>query len=176
MDPSTRRVYWLVAWISIGIIVACVIYGFSQSLLGSKQSVGEVWVNVYWPFPPYFAQPVSYFAVASVALFYSGLRLTEGTVARWPVWFLMTLQVFGFIVAFSAAYEVMYNFMLWGSSYSVACADAIHAGLPCDPDTLNSLYPTSWNLVFATRAFAALFVISGYSVYYLRRFSDGRLI
>jgi hypothetical protein len=175
MDPSTRRMYSAVAWTSIFIIVVVTIFGLVQSLYGSKQPVGEVWVNVYWPFPPYFAQPISYFSVACVALFYSGLRLWEDRVSRLPLWVPMFLQVFGFIVAFSAAYEVMYNFMLWGASYSVACANAIASQLPCSPDTINTLYPTPWNLVFATRAFGALFVISGYSVYYLRKFS-GALI
>ena len=176
MDPSTRRMYSAVAWISLFIIVVVTIFGLVQSLYGSHQAVGEIWVDVYWPFPPYFAQPVTYFSVASVALFYSGLRLWEARVSKWPGWLLMALQVFGFVVAFSAAYEVMYNFMLWGASYSVACAAEIANHNPCSPDTLNTLYPTPWNLVFATRAFSALFVISGYSVYYLRKFSGTEVI
>ncbi|HZW84954.1 MAG TPA: hypothetical protein VFE91_03500 [Nitrososphaerales archaeon] len=176
MDRRTRTMYRAVAWLSFFAIVVLVLYGLNESINVSKQPVGQVWVDVYWPFPPYFAQPVTYFSVASVALFYSGLRLWEERVSKWPQWVLMFLQLFGFVVAFSSAYEVMYNFMLWGSSYSVACADAIANLQPCNPDVINSLYPTPWNLVFATRAFSALFVISGYSVYYLRKFSASLLI
>lgn len=176
MDTATRRMYSAVAWASLAVIVAVTAYGLAQSVYGSRQPVGQVWVDVYWPFPPYFAQPVTYFAVASVALFYSGLRLWEERISKWPPWVLMFLQMFGFIVAFSSAYEVMYNFMLWGASYSVACANAIASYTPCNPDTITSLYPDPWSLVFATRAFAALFVISGYSVYFLRKFSSARLI
>lgn len=176
-DPS-RRFYLVVAWISFLIIVAVTVYGVVQSLYFSKQPVGEVWVNVYFPFPPYFAQPITYFSVAVVALFYSGLRIWEGTISKWPGWFLTLLQLVGFIVAFSAAYEVMYNFMLWGATYSIACAQNLAATPPisCSPDVLFSTYPSPWNLVFATRAFSALFVISGYSVYYLRKFSRSGLV
>ena len=176
MDSSTRRMYRAVEWASIVVILAVVVYGVVESLYGSKQPVGQVVVDVYWPFPPYFAQPITYFSVACVALFYSGLRLWEERIRRWPGWTLSGLQLLGFVVAFSSAYEVMYNFMLWGSTYSVACASYIANQKICDPDTLFSTYPLPWNLVFATRAFSALFVISGYSVYFLRRGSASSLI
>jgi hypothetical protein len=168
--------YTFVAWVSLITIVAVTVFGAVQTLYLSKQPVGQVLVDVYWPFPPYFAQPITYFSVATVALFYSGLRLWEAKVSKWPTWLLMLLQVFGFVVAFSSAYEVMFNFMLWGASYSVQCANAIASHSPCNPDVLVSLYPTPWSLVFATRAFGALFVISGYSVYFLRKFSTANVI
>jgi hypothetical protein len=172
MDRATTRLYALIAWLSLFTIIIVTIYGVSEALYGTKQAVGQTWVDVYWPFPPFFAQPVTYFSVASVALFYSGLRLGEETISKWPPWLLSLLQMFGFIVAFSSAYEVMYNFMLWGATYSILCVGKTM----CNPDTFSSTYPAPWNLVFATRAFAALFVISGYSVYFLRKMSSSRLI
>jgi hypothetical protein len=172
MDRGTKLSFTVIAWISLFTILAVTIYGLAQSLYGTHQPVGEVLVDVYFPFPPYFAQPVTYFSVASVALFYSGLRLGEGRIAKWPPWLLSFLQIFGFVVAFSAAYEVLYNFMLWGATYSIVCVSKA----PCDPNTLISTYPAPWNLVFATRAFSALFVISGYSVYFLRRTSSTNLM
>jgi hypothetical protein len=172
MDKSTKLMFTVIAWLSLFTIVAVTIYGLAESLYGSKQPIGQVWVDVYWPFPPYFAQPVTYFSVACVALFYSGLRLWEEWISKWPIWLLSFLQMFGFVVAFSAAYEVLYNFMLWGALYTTACG-TLHN---CNPDLLSSQYPSQWSLVFATRAFSALFVISGYSVYFLRRLSSSRLI
>ncbi len=176
ITDTTRRMYAFVAYVSLITIIAVTAYGLVESLYVTKQPVGQVLVDVYFPFPPYFAQPVTYFSVASVALFYSGLRLWENRVSKWPSWLLMLLQVFGFVVAFSSAYEVMFNFMLWGASYTVNCANAIAGHTICNPDTLTSLYPTPWSLVFATRAFSALFVISGYSVYFLRKFSHTNII
>jgi hypothetical protein len=163
--------YAIVAWVSFLMILAVTIYGSVQSLYLTGAPVGKVLVDVYWPFPPYFAQPVTYFSVACAALFYSGLKLWERWISKWPPWLLMLLQVIGFIVAFSATYEVMYNFMVWGALYTTACATG-----DCNPDHLSSVYPSQWSLVFATRAFFTLFVISGYSVYYLRKFSATSLI
>jgi hypothetical protein len=176
MDRATHRIFVAVAWVSLFVIVIVGVYGFAQSLYGSKQPVGQVLVNVYWPFP-YFAQPVTYFSIACVALFYSGLRLNEERVSRWPTWILSFLQLFGFVIAFSAAYEVMYNFMLWGATYSILCVGQVNGPTGvCNPDIFSSHYPVPWNLVFATRAFSALFVISGYSVYFLRRASASNFI
>ena len=174
MDEKTRFVFRLVAWASFLTILVVVFYGFIESIrsYGTGLAVGVVLVDVYWPFPPYFAQPVTYFAVACVALFYSGLRLWEDRIAKWPAWSLSFLQTVGFIVAFSSAYEVLYNFMLWGAVYAVAA----QTGNYPNPDSLISTFPSPWSLVFATRAFSALFVISGYSVYFLRKLNGVSLI
>jgi len=176
LDPTATIVFRLIAWGSLLVITAVFVYGMVEALLNPGLAIGAVLVDVYWPFPPYFAQPVTYFSVACVALFYSGLRLSEGRIARWPRGILSILQLVGFIVAFSSAYEIMYNFMLWGASYSVACASAIASHSACNPDVIFSTYPVPWNLVFATRAYSALFVISGYSVYFLRRITGSGII
>jgi hypothetical protein len=68
-------------------------------------------------------------------------------------------------LAFASAYEVMYNFMLWGSYFSIQ----LIYNNAADPNILASPGPTPWNLVFATKMFSSLFVISAYSVYFLRK-------
>lgn len=166
LDPGTKEIFTIVAWVSFAVIIAVSAYGIMEALTTSGEAVGAWWVDVYWPFPPYFAQPVTYFAVACVALFYSGLRLWEERISKWPVGLISFIQLVGFIVAFSAAYEVIYNFVFWGASYSAAALTSHAATVP---DTLASDYPVPWNFVFATRVFAAIFVVSGYSVYFLRR-------
>jgi len=171
LEPGTKRFYQIVAWVSLSTVVAVAFYGLFQAFAGHVEIVGEQLVDVYWPYPPYFAQPITYFSVACVALFYTGLRLWDARLRSWPRSLISGLVLIGFVVAFSSAYEVLYNFMLWGATYSIACSHAV-----CDPDVVISTFPAPWNLVFATRAFTALFVVSGYSVYYLRRLSkDGVL-
>lgn len=166
MDDKTRKIYRLVSWVSGLTIVATIVYGIVASVAetGGGLAVGVVLVEIDWPFPPYFAKPVSYFSIAAVAFFYSTLKLWEQRIARWPSWLLQTLTLFGFVVAFASAYEVMYNFMLWGAIYSVEFLKNV-----TNPDFINTPFTVPWNLVFATKAFSALFVISGYSVYFLRR-------
>lgn len=172
LDPGTRRVFTIVAWASFITLIILFAFGFLEARGTSNLPVGAQWVDVYWPFPPYFAQPVTYFSVACVALFYSGLRLWEARVAKWPTGLISFLQLVGFVVAFSSAYEVLYNFNFWGATYTV---DAIKLGKSI-PDLLNSSYPIPWSFVFATRVFSALFVISGYSVYFLRRVNRSHII
>jgi hypothetical protein len=172
LDPGTRRVFTVVAWAAFVTLIILVLYGVMEAARTPNQPIGAVWVDVYWPFPPYFAQPVTYFSVACIALFYSGLRLWEVRIAKWPVGLISLLQLVGFIVAFSSAYEVLYNFNFWGATYTVA-ALTLHTSIP---DLLTSNYPVPWSFVFATRAFAALFVISGYSVYFLRRLNRSHII
>lgn len=172
LDPGTRRVFTFVAWASFIILMVLFAYGLLEASGTSNLPVGKQWVDVYWPFPPYFAQPVTYFSVACVALFYSGLRLWEVRIAKWPRGLISFMQLAGFIVAFSSAYEVLYNFNFWGASYVVQQL-TLHV---LNPDLLSSSYPVPWSFVFATRVFAALFVISGYSVYFLRRVNRSHII
>ena len=172
LDPGTRKVFTVVAWTSFLILIVIGIYGIVEAIRTPGEAVGAVWVDVYWPFPPYFAQPVTYFSVACIALFYSGLRLWEGRIVKWPIGVITFLQLVGFIVAFSSAYEVLYNFIFWGATYVVA---ALQQNISI-PDLLNSKFPVPWSFVFATRIFSAIFVISGYSVYFLRRINRSRII
>ena len=172
LDSGTKRVFTVVAWVSAVTLSILTIYGVAEALLRPDLAVGATWVDVYWPFPPYFAQPVTYFSVACIALFYSGLRLWEVRISRWPLGLITFLQLVGFIVAFSSAYEVLYNFNFWGATYTVA---ALQKNVSI-PDILNSSYPIPWSFVFATRAFSALFVISGYSVYFLRRLNRSHIV
>ena len=74
------------------------------------------------------------------------------------------------VIAFASAYEVMYNFMLWGSFFSIQ----LFYNNAANPNFLSSPGPTPWNLVFATKMFLALFAISAYSVYFLRRVHEVR--
>jgi len=172
MDPKTRIVFRFVAWISFLTIVVVILYGVVESLIttGTGLAIGIVLVNVEWPLP-YFAKPVSYFSVASVALFYSGLRLWEERIEKWPPNVLNFLQLVGFVVAFASAYEVLFNFMIWGAFFSVQILSGV-----TNPDFIATGVPIPWNLDFATKAYSALFVISGYSVYFLRRHNKKGLI
>lgn len=166
MDSKTRLMYRAVAWGSGLIGLAIMVYGLLTSLVttGGVVQIGETLVSVEVPFPPYFAKPVSYFAVAAVAFFYSSLRLWEERIASWPPVVLSFVQLFGFVVAFSSAYEVLYNFMLWGAIFSVEFLKNV-----TNPNFIATPIGIPWNLVFATHTFSALFVISGYSVYFIRR-------
>jgi hypothetical protein len=167
MDERTRHMFRIIAYSSLLVIVIVTVYGVVVAALTPGAAIGNSFTEVYWPLPPYFAQPITYFSIASIALFYSGLRLGENRISKWPPFILHFLQLVGFVVAFSAAYEIIYNFAFWAA---VAVYSGLHSGGPFpNPDYLSSSFPSAWSYVFATKAFSTLFVISGYSVYYLRR-------
>ncbi len=168
-ENNTRLMYRLVCWASGITILATFAYGLATSALfasGGVLDIGQTLVNVDFPLP-YFAKPVTYLSIACVTFFYTGLRLWQNQVAQWSHLKLAMLQLFAIVIAFASAYEIMYNFMLWGSYFSLQLFS--NAANAVNPNILASPGPTPWNLVFATKMFLALFAISAYSVYFLRR-------
>ncbi len=166
-EAKTRLMYRIVCWISGITIIATITYGLLTSALfstGGVLDVGANLVNIDFP-APFFAKPVTYLSIACVTFFYTGLRLWQNRVAQWPQITLASLQLFAIVVAFASAYEVLYNFMLWGAFFG---AQLLNQQIN-NPNIVVGPGPVPWNLVFATKMFAALFVISGYSVYFLRR-------
>ena len=171
-EANTRLMYRIVCWVSGITILATIVYGLLTSALFSTNGVLDVGANlVNVDFPaPFFAKPVTYLSIACVTFFYTGLRLWQNRVAQWPQLTLASLQLLAIVVAFASAYEVMYNFMLWGAYFGAQLLQlAIINPAIANPNTVVGPGPVPWNLVFATKMFAALFVISGYSVYFLRR-------
>ena len=161
--------YNVVAWVSGITILAVIAYGVVTTLLtsGGVVSVGVTLVNVEFPLP-LLAKPITYLSIASVTFFYSALRVWEHRIARWSRVRLSVLQLFAIVVAFASAYEVLYNFMIWGAIFSAQAVKGILNPnvLQCCPTDVSG---TPWNLVFATKMFSALAVIAGYSAYFLRR-------
>jgi len=60
--------------------------------------------------------------------------------------------------------------MLWGAFFG----EQLIRSLVTNPDIVTGPGPIPWNLVFATKMFSSLFVISGYTVYFLRRIHQVR--
>jgi hypothetical protein len=167
-EDRTRLMYRIVLWLSGLTIASTLAYGVTTSALyasGSIPVIGQNMVNVEFPLP-YFTQPITYLSVASVSFFYAGLRLWQNKVAQWSQVKLAALQLIAIVAAFASAYEVLYNFMLWGSYFSV---QVLYNNVAANPNFLSSPGPTPWNLVFATKMFSSIFVISSYSVYFLRK-------
>ena len=167
-DARTRLMYKIVCAGSGITILLTLAYGITTSALyasGSIPVIGQNMVNVAWPLP-YLAQPVDYLSVASVIFFYTAIRLWQNRVAQWSHLELASIQLVAIVVAFASAYEVMYNFMLWGAYFSV---QVLINNLQANPILTSTPGPTPWNLVFATKVFMSLFVISGYTAYFLRK-------
>lgn len=159
--------YEVVAWVSVITMIAVLAYGAVTAVLGGLDVVGSSLVNVEFPFT-FMAKPVTYLMVASVTFVYSSMQLFQNRIARWSLFRLSALQLVAIVVAVCSAYEVLYNFMLWGAFLSNQLLSSSLSASSLVND-ITSPGPVPWNLVFATKIFLALFAISGYVVYFLRR-------
>ncbi len=153
-EERTRTMYQAIAWVSGLIMVAVCVYALVTAIVSGASAVGTSLVDVDFPFP-FLAEPVTYLSIASVTFFYSGMQIWQNRVARWPLFRLSIIQLVAIVVAVSSAYEVLYNFTVWGAYLS--------------NQLLTSSVGVPWSLVFETKIFFATFVISGYAVYFLRR-------
>lgn len=166
-EKRTEQLYRLGTWVSGLIILAVFVYGLVRTGLGSTIPFGANLADHDFPFP-FFAKPVSYLALASVAFIYCGLRVYKHRLANWSQFRKSVLRLFLFVLAFGSAYEVLFNFMYWGSLYVI---EAIQKNV-INPDVIVSLYPWSWSLLFATKMYLALFAISAYTIYFMRRLEE----
>ena len=144
-DAKTRLMYRVVCGVSGLIMLATIAYGIATSAVyasGSIPVIGQNMVNVSFPLP-YFTQPVTYLSIASVTFFYTGLRLWQNKVAQWSHLTLASVQLVAIVVAFSSAYAVLYNFMLWGSYFTaqVVSNSAINLNFISSPGPL----PGTWS-------------------------------
>ncbi len=168
-EKKTILMYNIVSWISGLTILAVLAYGIVSTILssGGVIDIGATFVNVEFPFP-FLAKPVTYLSIASVTFFYSTLRVWEPRIAKWSRLKLSIIQLFAIVVAFASAYEVLFNFMLWGAIYSAqVLIGQLNPNVITSPSTGPSTIP--WNLVFATKMFSSLLVIGAYTAYFLRR-------
>jgi len=173
-EKNTILMYNIVAWVSGLILLAVLAYGIVSTILasGGVVDIGATFVNVDFPLP-FLAKPVTYLSIASVTFFYSTLWVWEPRIAKWSRLKLSAIQFFAIVVAFASAYEVIYNFMLWGAIYSaqVLIGD-LNPNVITSPSTSPSVIP--WNLVFATKMFSSLLFIGAYTAYFLRRVHSRR--
>lgn len=153
-EERTRTMYQAIALVSGLTVIAVCVYALITAVASGAGAVGTSLVDTHFPLPS-FAEPVTYLSVASVAFYYSGMQLWQNQVARWSLFRLSVIQLVAIVVAVCSAYEVLYGFTEWGAYLSNQLL-ASSSGVP-------------WTLVVATKVFFSAFVISGYTVYFLRR-------
>lgn len=168
-ERRIKQLYKIGAWVSGLIIIAVFVYGLVRTASGGTVPFGANLADRDFPFP-FFAKPVSYLALSSVAFIYCGLRLYQSRLAKWSPFKKAALRLFLFVLAFGSAYEVLFNFMYWGSLYVI---EAIENGV-VNPDLISSLFPWSWSLLSATKMYSALFMMSAYTIYFMRRMEEGK--
>lgn len=165
--------YKIICLVSFAIIVAVTVYGVTTALMYGIKVVGETFVNAEFPPPtisPIYAKPISWFMASLIIFWYSILEVNKEAISKFSKFTRHLFMIVAFLVGAMALYEVLFNFTLWGSLMS---ASEILGEL--NPDILISHFPNPeipWNLVFATKIFLSLTIVSFYTFYFLKRLED----
>lgn len=176
IDLSTERekirtVYRVIGLLSLTVISITTAYGVIATLLQGVNVVGETLVTLEVPpisvFPLFYSKPITWLTAALLGLFFSALELGRDDVLKWSKFRRDILKFVSFFVASMALYEVMFNFTLWGG---LIASDSILGEL--NVDLIKNTFPnpnTPWNIVFATKLFTVVMIISAYAFYYLNQ-------
>ncbi|MDG6906244.1 MAG: hypothetical protein JRN20_10720 [Nitrososphaerota archaeon] len=155
---AERKVILAILVVSGLLLVALAIF----YLLNPRDIVGDSLVNTSSGTPeeippaylfPYYVKPVTIMYIASIMFAFCFFSLAKKLFTRLPRslrTFLLLSSLLGVAVS---AYEILFNFTLWGSLL------VSHS----NPDAIVNLYPVSTykvNLVFATKSFVALLFVS----------------
>jgi len=170
-----RALYLTIALLSLSLVVALLAYAGLEFFLHKNEAVGDSLVHIQnkpfeFPEPEYFpiyAKPVTWLYAGMVLFWFSVLELNRSRLMRYSLFRLSIFRLIAFLVLCISAYEVLYNFTIWGAlmAYQATTGNII-------PDILVNKSPnpeTPWNLVFATKLFTALSAISAYTLWYLYR-------
>lgn len=173
MTDQSKLIFLLksVSIVSLFIIVATTSYGIITALTQDVDAVGETLVTFEVPpisvFPLFYSKPITWLSAALIALYYSVLELNKERVISWSPPRRDFLKFIAFFVGAMAFYEVLFNFTLWSG---LIARDSIIGEL--NVDLIRNPFPNSqtpWNIVFATKLFTVVMILSMYSIYYLQR-------
>ncbi|MEM3436972.1 MAG: hypothetical protein QXP55_00350 [Nitrososphaerales archaeon] len=169
-ENKIRTMYKIICLISFAIIITITVYGVITALMYGVKVVGETFVNTEFPPPtisPIYAKPISWFMASLIVFWFSFLELNKEIISKFSKFTRQLFMLITFSVGTMALYEVLFNFTIWGSLMS---ASKILGEL--NPDLLINPFPNPeipWNLVFATKIFLSVTIISFYTFYFLRK-------
>ena len=153
--------------LSGGIILLVLIFGLVTnvgSVLGTSLVEGEFPPIEYFPI---YLKPITWFYGAILVFSYSFVQLMKTKIFVLPLPLITVLKVITFATFGVAIYEIFFNFSLWTVLMS---QDVISGNL--NPDILFNPFPNPdsafvMNLVFATKIYTLLGIVSGYLFYFL---------
>jgi hypothetical protein len=169
----SRSILRVIATVSLGVIIAILVYAAVGSLTQGTGVIGASLVNVEIPPPgisPVYFKPITILYIAGGLLLYSGLEIGKARLKLLSGPKKTFIKAFSFIVAVVFVYEVCFNFVYWAGQIA---ADSIRGSL--NPDLIANPYPSlvyQFNVVFATKL-TTLFMIAGIYTFYFMNRLDG---
>jgi|Deesub1362B_J571_1020462.scaffolds.fasta_scaffold00003_461 hypothetical protein len=122
-----------------------------------------------------YLKPIT-LTVFIIALGYlSGLEVVDRSNRKFSRFSITIIVIGSLFFTFLSLYEVLFNFMLWGSLISSL---AENGNITANIDLLSNYFPNPdrpWNLVFATKVFTLLFFVSIATLIYGFRWKDKKV-
>ncbi len=173
-EEKVRSLYRVIGYVSLLIFIITGMYGIVASIIQGSEVVGFAYVATEFPppevFPIFYAKPITWLFASALLLFYSTLELNKKLIMGFPKIFLEATKIFAFLIFGISLYEIYFNFTLWGGFIA---ADAILGKL--NPDLIINPFPnpeTPWSVVFATKIFLLLAILTIYYIYSLSKFQS----
>jgi len=153
---------------SLVMVAAIATYGQFQSILLGTDVVGQTLVNSEFPSPhdsPIYLKPATWLMIVIIISWFFFIEMVKYRVRK-ERGFGRSIITLGFILAIIlSAYEVAYNFMIWGVLMTSTDANTIN------PDVIVNSFPFDTynvNLVFATKSFVTILGCGLYGFFVLR--------
>jgi hypothetical protein len=173
-EERVRTFFRVLSIICVGVIATTITYGILATIVQGVEVVGLTLVTIEFPpiaaFPLFYSKPVTWLSAAVLALWFSVLELNRERISRLSKPLRDFLRFFAFFMAAMAFYEVLFNFTFWSGQMA---ADAI--SLQLNPDIVVNPFPNPdvpWSVVFATKIFTVVTMISLYTLYFLQKIKD----
>jgi len=166
-DYNARKLYKILGYSSLVIVIVSASYGIIASIIKGVEVVGQTFVDVEFPpihvFPMFYMKPITWLTLSIITLVYCTLEMNKERIANFPEFTISLVKVIAFVVGSLSIYEVLFNFTLWSG---------LIASGEVNPDLIINPFPNPeipWNIVFATKIYFTMMVVSVYSFYFLNR-------
>jgi len=149
-----------------------------MSFVNGVEVVGQTFVTVEFPpihvFPIFYMKPITWLTFAIILFTYSTLELYRERITTVSDTKTNLALLVSFIVASLSAYELLFNFTLWGG---LIASGSLLGNL--NPDIIVNPFPNPqipWNIVFATKMYFSLTVVGLYFFYFVSKVKQERKI
>lgn len=131
--------------------------------------IGQAFVNEEIPPPgsfPFFLKPITWLMLLTFIGWFCFIELIRERFYKLTSNWKFLLSLLLFLIVSLSFYEVLYNFMFWGSMLSKQKHDSLN------PDTIINSFPDEdykVNLVFASKIAVLVFICSLYALFMLNQ-------
>jgi hypothetical protein len=155
--------------LSIILITIILVYAIITYYKEKSDIIGYALVNGEFPPPsisPIYHKPITWLMILVLIAWFSFIELVKSSIDSLRYKWKFIIMLICFVITSISFYEILFNFMLWGSM--LTHADTFN------PDSMINTFPFDTykiNLVFATKMFVMVFICNLYTLLTFMRMS-----